>query len=110
MGNSVKGVMIMDNNGVRILAKYYDEEVFPNMAAQKKFEKTLFTKTHKANAEIIMLDGLTCLYKSSVDLFFYVMFWPRERVVDGSPGLFVQHRVRDPEEERGQEVLVRQHG
>ena len=30
-------------------------------------------KTHKANAEIIMLDGLTCLYKSSVDLFFYVV-------------------------------------
>jgi len=71
--NSVKGVMIMDNNGARILAKYYDAEMFPNTAAQKKFEKTLFTKTHKANAEIIMLDGLTCLYKSSVDLFFYVI-------------------------------------
>ena len=71
--NSVKGLMIMDNNGARILAKYYDAEMFPNTAAQKKFEKTLFTKTHKANAEIIMLDGLTCLYKSSVDLFFYVL-------------------------------------
>ena len=33
----------------------------------------LLQKTHKANAEIIMLDGLTCLYKSSVDLFFYVV-------------------------------------
>ena len=71
--NCVKGVMILDNNGARILSKYYDEETFPNTAAQKKFEKTLFTKTHKANAEIIMLDGLTCLYKSSVDLFFYVI-------------------------------------
>merc|ERR1719510_1982538 len=60
--------MIMDNNGVRILSKYYDPEIFPTVAAQKKFEKT-----HKANAEIIMLDGLTCLYKSSVDLFFYVV-------------------------------------
>merc|ERR1712059_95549 len=29
--------------------------------------------THKANAEIIMLDGLNCLYKSNVDLFFYVV-------------------------------------
>ena len=27
----------------------------------------------KANSEIIMLDGLTVLYKSNVDLFFYVM-------------------------------------
>lgn len=24
-------------------------------------------------AEIIMLDGLTCVYRSNVDLFFYVM-------------------------------------
>ena len=27
----------------------------------------------QANAEIIMLDGMTCLYKSNVDLFFYVI-------------------------------------
>ena len=50
--NSVKGVMIMDNNGVRILAKYYDEEIFPNTAAQKKFEKTLFNKTHKVDMDM----------------------------------------------------------
>ena len=79
-----------------MLAKYYSPEQFPTTASQKKFEKSLFTKTHKANAEIIMLDGLTCLYKSrcsssslfsssissslspslsssSVDLFFYVL-------------------------------------
>merc|ERR1719339_522423 len=71
--DTVKGILILDNDGKRILAKYYDGESFPNTAAQKKFEKSLFTKTHKANAEIIMLDGLTCLYKSSVDLFFYVL-------------------------------------
>ena len=40
--NTVKGLMIMDNNGVRILSKYYDPEIFPTVAAQKKFEKTLF--------------------------------------------------------------------
>ena len=45
--NTVKGLMIMDNNGVRILSKYYDPEIFPNVAAEKKFEKTLFQKTHK---------------------------------------------------------------
>ena len=71
--DTVKGILILDNDGKRILAKYYDAESFPNTAAQKKFEKSLFTKTHKANAEIIMLDGFTCLYKSSVDLFFYVL-------------------------------------
>ena len=50
--NSVKGVMIMDNNGARILAKYYDEDIFPNTAAKKKFEKTLFNKTHKVDMDM----------------------------------------------------------
>ena len=91
---TVKAIAILDNDGRRILAHYYDQEMFPSIKVkfhtllsfrtssqccllslqeEKAFEKNLFTKTHKANAEIIMLDGLTCLYKSNVDLFFYVM-------------------------------------
>ena len=69
----MKGLAILDNDGNRILAKYYDDKIFPTAKEQKAFEKNLFTKTHKANSEIIMLDGLTILYKSNVDLFFYVM-------------------------------------
>lgn len=64
---------ILDNDGNRILAKYYDKNVFATAKEQKAFEKNLFNKTHRANAEIIMLDGLTCVYRSNVDLFFYVM-------------------------------------
>lgn len=64
---------ILDNDGNRILAKYYDKNVFPTVKEQKTFEKNLFNKTHRANAEIIMLDGMTCVYKNNVDLFFYVM-------------------------------------
>lgn len=70
---TVKGMAILDNDGNRILAKYYDKNVFPTSKEQKAFEKNLFNKTHRANAEIIMLDGLTCVYRSNVDLFFYVM-------------------------------------
>lgn len=70
---TIKGIAILDNDGNRILAKYYDKNVFPTSKEQKAFEKNLFNKTHRANAEIIMLDGLTCVYKSNVDLFFYVM-------------------------------------
>lgn len=69
----MKGIAILDNDGNRILAKYYDKNVFPTAKEQRTFEKNLFNKTHRANAEIIMLDGLTCVYKSNVDLFFYVM-------------------------------------
>ena len=70
---TVKGIAILDNDGNRILSKYYDKNVFPTAKEQKAFEKNLFNKTHRANAEIIMLDGLTCVYKSNVDLFFYIM-------------------------------------
>lgn len=70
---TVKGMLILDMDGNRILAKYYDKNVFPTVKEQKAYEKNLFSKTHRANGEIIMLDGLTCVYKSNVDLFFYVM-------------------------------------
>lgn len=70
---TVKGIAILDNDGNRILAKYYDKNVFPTSKEQHAFEKNLFKKTHRANGEIIMLDGLTIIYKSNVDLFFYVM-------------------------------------
>jgi hypothetical protein len=70
---TIKGLAILDNDGNRILAKYYDNNIFPTIKEQKVFEKNLFNRTHRANAEIIMLDGITCLYRSNVDLFFYVM-------------------------------------
>ncbi|VDM19296.1 unnamed protein product [Wuchereria bancrofti] len=78
---SIKGIAILDQDGNRILAKvylakvyrYYDDKVFPSAKEQKAFEKSLFQKTCKANAEIILLDGMICVYRSNVDLFFYVM-------------------------------------
>jgi hypothetical protein len=68
----VKAIMVLDNDGSRLLSKYYDDQ-FPSIKEQREFEKSLFNKTHKANAEIIMLDGLTVVYRSNIDLFFYVV-------------------------------------
>ncbi|KAI0224461.1 Coatomer subunit zeta-1 [Lamellibrachia satsuma] len=68
----VKAILILDNDGNRLISKYYDD-TYPTAKEQKVFEKSLFTKTHRANAEIIMLEGLTCVYRSNVDLFFYVI-------------------------------------
>ena len=45
--DTVKALLILDNDGNRILAKYYDDQTWVGTAAQKKFEKSLFTKTHK---------------------------------------------------------------
>ncbi|CAH1163342.1 unnamed protein product [Phaedon cochleariae] len=70
---TIKGIAVLDNDGNRILTKYYDKNIFPSSKEQRAFEQNLFNKTHRANAEIIMLDGLTCVYRSNVDLFFYIM-------------------------------------
>lgn len=78
---TLKGIAILDNDGNRILAKYYDKNIFPTAKEQRAFEKNLYNKTHRANAEIIMLDGLTCVYRSNVDLFFYVMGSSQENEV-----------------------------
>merc|ERR1712173_99064 len=45
------------------------------------FEKSLFAKSSKANiedVEVVMLDNMTILYKSKVDLYFYVIGGPKE--------------------------------
>jgi len=73
----VKAILIFDNDGNRLIAKYYDN-TFATAKEQKTFEKSLFVKTYKANGEIIMIEGLTCVYRSSVDLFFYVVGGPQE--------------------------------
>eukprot|EP00112_Aurelia_sp_Birch-Aquarium-sp1_P000511 Seg1048.16 transcript_id=Seg1048.16/GoldUCD/mRNA.D3Y31 product="Coatomer subunit zeta-1" protein_id=Seg1048.16/GoldUCD/D3Y31 len=69
---TIKGVAILDNDGERILSKYFDD-TFPTIKEQREFEKSLYNKTSRQNAEIIMLDGLTIVYRSNVDLYFYVM-------------------------------------
>ena len=45
---TIKAIFILDNNGSRILAKYYDTSVLTTSVEQKKFEKNLFSKTSKA--------------------------------------------------------------
>merc|ERR1712002_36480 len=69
---TIKAILILDNDGKRIITKYYDDS-FATSKEQLLFEKNLFNKTHRANAEIIMLDGFTVVYRSNVDLFFYVV-------------------------------------
>ena len=55
--------MILDNDGERIVAKYYDDDIYGGVKEQKNFEKTLFNKTAKSDAEILLLDGLTIVFK-----------------------------------------------
>ncbi|XP_062813090.1 coatomer subunit zeta-2 isoform X2 [Anolis carolinensis] len=74
---TVKAIFIMDSFGQQLLAKYYDD-TFPSTKEQKSFERNVFNKTHKTDSEIAFLEGLTIVYKSSIDLFFYVVGSPHE--------------------------------
>uniref|UniRef100_A0A669D7T2 Coatomer subunit zeta n=1 Tax=Oreochromis niloticus TaxID=8128 RepID=A0A669D7T2_ORENI len=69
---TVKAVLILDNDGDRLYAKYYDD-TYPTVKEQKAFEKNIFNKTHRTDSEIALLEGLTVVYKSNIDLFFYVI-------------------------------------
>lgn len=70
---TIKGILILGNDGKRIISKYYDNVYSTNQKLQKDFEKDLFSKTNKKNGDIIMLNDMTVLYKSSIDLNIYVI-------------------------------------
>ncbi|XP_016020161.2 coatomer subunit zeta-2 isoform X1 [Rousettus aegyptiacus] len=69
---TIKAVFILDNDGHRLLAKYYDD-TFPSMKEQRAFEKNVFNKTSRTDSEIAFFGGMTIVYKSSIDLFLYVV-------------------------------------
>ncbi|CAL8107102.1 unnamed protein product [Calicophoron daubneyi] len=70
---SIKSILILDNDGKRIVAKYYNS-MFPTAKEQLEFESKLFKKTSKTTgAEITLLDGATCVYKNVSDVYMYVI-------------------------------------
>jgi len=68
---TVKSVLVLDSEGKRICCKYFTDE-YPSSKEQLIFEKNLFQKTHRANAEILMWDNVIAVYRSSADVLFYV--------------------------------------
>ncbi|KAL2765172.1 coatomer subunit zeta-2, partial [Daubentonia madagascariensis] len=51
---------------------YYDD-TFPSTKEQMVFEKNVFNKTSQTESEIAFFGGMTIVYKSSIDLFLYVV-------------------------------------
>ncbi|KAL5662302.1 hypothetical protein ACJX0J_029427, partial [Zea mays] len=72
---SVKNILLLDSEGKRVAVKYYSDD-WPTLSAKLAFEKSVFTKTQKANAgtevEIVMFDGQIVVYKFIQDLHFFV--------------------------------------
>jgi hypothetical protein len=53
----VKNILLLDSEGKRVAVKYYSDD-WPALSAKLAFEKSVFTKTQKANAAT---EGNFCL-------------------------------------------------
>ncbi|XP_065555113.1 coatomer subunit zeta-2 isoform X3 [Lathamus discolor] len=69
---TVKALLVLDSLGQRLLAKYYDS-TFPTAKEQLAFERSIFRQSQRAGGEVVSLQGLTIVYRSSGDLCFYVV-------------------------------------
>ena len=75
---SVKAVLILDcADGSRVHAKYYSNDLRKKSDLQTRLEKHLFSKTHSTNArmdtEVILIDGTVAVYRTGIDVHFYVI-------------------------------------
>ena len=73
---SVKAILLLDQDGKRVHAKYYGSS-FPDKETQQKYEAKLYAKTKgtiaRNEAEIILLENAVSVYKSGSDVTFYVV-------------------------------------
>ena len=89
-------ILILDSDGNRILAKYYEPphlpttlghppssqiqyitapqpNPYPTLKDQRVFEKGLFDKTKKQSSDVILYDNRLVVYKSAADVTMYVV-------------------------------------
>lgn len=68
--STIKAIIILNLDGKRAIAKYYDETI-----DSKQFDKKIYAKTknHKVKDEILIVDGLVVLHKCITDLHMYVV-------------------------------------
>ena len=74
----INALIILDNEGNRIIAKYYNEE-FESIESQKKIETKLFQKSNKLSilkqpdSEILNIDSHTCVFKFYLDIGIFIL-------------------------------------
>ncbi|XP_075701321.1 coatomer subunit zeta-2 isoform X2 [Rhinoderma darwinii] len=74
---TVRAVIILDQDGDRLVAKYYDC-TFPSLLEQREFEKKIFHRTQRSESEVILVDGVTALCQRSSDVMCYIIGGPDE--------------------------------
>ncbi|XP_040291580.1 coatomer subunit zeta-2 isoform X1 [Bufo bufo] len=74
---TVRAVIILDQDGHRLVAKYYDC-TFPSLLEQQEFERKIFQKTQRPESEVILVDGVTALCQRLSDVMCYIIGGPDE--------------------------------
>ncbi|XP_071967719.1 coatomer subunit zeta-2 isoform X2 [Engystomops pustulosus] len=74
---TVRAAIILDQDGHRLVAKYYDC-TFPSLVEQQEFEKKLFLKTQRSESEVVLVDGVTALCQRSSDVMCFIIGGPDE--------------------------------
>ncbi|XP_075033092.1 coatomer subunit zeta-2 isoform X2 [Mixophyes fleayi] len=74
---TVRAAIILDQDGHRLLAKYYDH-TFPSLLEQREFERRIFYKTQRSECEVLLVDGVTVLSQRLSDVICYIIGGPDE--------------------------------
>lgn len=73
----VSAIIVQEADGARIVSKFYSRLDFPDKAAEVEFERKLYKKVKnsapRADAEVLMLDGFTAVYRQASDVTFAVV-------------------------------------
>jgi hypothetical protein len=68
---NVSAIIVLDSDGQRLLAKYYDSKL-EDVRTQRNFERVLFKKTQPM-AQVMALESYVVVYKNVGDVCFYVL-------------------------------------
>ncbi|KAM0752782.1 coatomer protein [Meredithblackwellia eburnea MCA 4105] len=83
--NSVTAVILIDSDGNRLFAKYYQpahvdpknptafKHPFQSTKDQRALEMGIWDKTRRATGDILLYSSQLVLYKASIDVSFYVI-------------------------------------
>ncbi|OQS04597.1 coatomer subunit zeta-1 [Thraustotheca clavata] len=74
---SVKAIFVLDGEGNRLCAKYYDRASYPTLKDQTTLEKKIWAKTKNMNArmeaEIILIDNIVSVFRSQNENTIFVI-------------------------------------
>ena len=72
----VKAIFVLDSDGNRVCAKYYDKS-YPSSKDQLALEKKIHLKTKNSNArleaDIILMENIVSVFRSGSDVTMYVV-------------------------------------